>query len=232
MTGPMTARRAVLWDIGGPIVTEVAAEAMIDTVLQDVASRHLGRAVSAADYAAANEAAVAQFAPNAYQAILWMLLGPAAPAAWPEVVAALPARRFELRPGIADLLHDLHAAGIALGLAANQPAAVHADLQAAGLLALFTAQGVSGTIGYRKPDPRLFLQACDALAVPPGAVVMVGDRIDNDIAPARGLGMATIRFRTGRHRRQRPRSWLETPQAEVEDVPSLRAALWPMLQIS
>ena len=43
---------------------------------------------------------------------------------------------------------------------------------------------------------------------------------------------ATIRFRTGRHRRQRPRSWLETPQAEVEDVPSLRAALWPMLQIS
>ena len=54
MTGPMTARRAVLWDIGGPIDTEVAAEAMIDTVLQDVASRHLGRAVSAAEAVAAS----------------------------------------------------------------------------------------------------------------------------------------------------------------------------------
>jgi len=228
----MSAPRGVLWDIGGPIDTEIAAEAMIDTTLRAVASRYLGRAVTPAAFAAANDAAVAQFAPNAYQAILWTLLGPVAEVAWPEVVAALPARPFELRAGIADLLRDLHAAGIKLGLAANQPAAILRDLAAAGVLEVFTAQDVSATIGYRKPDPRLFVHACNGLGLPAEAVVMVGDRIDNDIAPARTLGMATIRFRTGRHRAQLPRTWLEIPQAEADDVPGLRAALWRLLQIS
>ena len=228
----MTVRRGVLWDIGGPIDTEITAEAMIDDTLRRVAGQCRGHPVSAAEFAVANAAAVAGFAPNAYQAILWALLGPAAEAAWTELVAALPVRLFELRPGIAELLRDLHAAGIRLGLAANQPTAILRDLRQAGLLDLFHMRDVSGDTGYRKPDPRLFLHACAGLDLPAEGVVMVGDRIDNDIAPARGLGMATIRFRTGRHRRQRPRSWLETPQAEVEDVPSLRAALWPMLQIS
>ena len=35
---------------------------------------------------------------------------------------------------------------------------------------------------------------------------MVGDRIDNDIAPATTLGMRTVLFRTGRHAAQQPRS--------------------------
>jgi FMN phosphatase YigB (HAD superfamily) len=54
---------------------------------------------------------------------------------------------------------------------------------------------------------------------------MVGDRIDNDIAPAKALGMSTIRFRTGRHRRQKPRSPAEMPDAEVTDVQELEAAI-------
>ncbi|MBS0522088.1 MAG: HAD family hydrolase, partial [Proteobacteria bacterium] len=64
-----------------------------------------------------------------------------------------------------------------------------------------------------------------ALGVAPAECIMVGDRIDNDIAPAKALGMATIRFRTGRHRRQKPRSPAETPDAEVTDVAELEAAI-------
>jgi hypothetical protein len=37
--------------------------------------------------------------------------------------------------------------------------------------------------------------------------------------------MATIRFRTGRHRRQKPRSPAETPDVEVSDVQELEAAI-------
>jgi hypothetical protein len=37
--------------------------------------------------------------------------------------------------------------------------------------------------------------------------------------------MATIRFRTGRYRKQKPRSPAETPDAEVTDVAELEAAI-------
>jgi FMN phosphatase YigB (HAD superfamily) len=48
-------------------------------------------------------------------------------------------------------------------------------------------------------------------SIAPEACVMIGDRIDNDVVPARTLGMHTIRFRTGRH--------------AVEDVQALAGAL-------
>ena len=59
---------------------------------------------------------------------------------------------------------------------------------------------------------------------------MVGDRIDNDIAPAKALGMAAILLRGGRHRRQRPRSPAEEPDAVVTDVLELEAAIDALLQ--
>ena len=58
---------------------------------------------------------------------------------------------------------------------------------------------------------------------------MVGDRIDNDIAPARLLGMRAVLYRTGRHISQQPRSLEEVPNVEVRDVPGLAAALDSLL---
>ena len=63
----------------------------------------------------------------------------------------------------------------------------------------------------------------------PADCIMVGDRIDNDIAPAKALGMATILLRGGRHRRQRPRSPAEEPDAVVTDVFELEAAIDALL---
>jgi FMN phosphatase YigB (HAD superfamily) len=54
---------------------------------------------------------------------------------------------------------------------------------------------------------------------------MVGDRIDNDITPARLLGMRTVLFRTGRHIEQQARSVDEVPDVEVRDVAGLEEAL-------
>jgi putative hydrolase of the HAD superfamily len=61
--------------------------------------------------------------------------------------------------------------------------------------------------------------------VTPADCLMIGDRIDNDIVPARLLGMRTIRFRCGRHAAQEPRSWNELPDAEVTTVDDLVAAI-------
>ena len=46
---------------------------------------------------------------------------------------------------------------------------------------------------------------------------------------AKALGMAAIQLRGGRHRRQRPRSPAEEPDAVVTDVPELEAAILALL---
>jgi len=219
---------AVLFDIGGPIDAESEQERLIDDALRAEAG-----GVSDDAYAAAWAEAVASFAPNAYQAVLWRLLGARAEQAWTRVAARLPARGpFELRPGVAEMLAELTARGVPLGVAANQPLALLPMLEAAGIARHFASVTISGAVRLRKPDPRIFLHACAAMGVAPEACIMVGDRIDNDIAPARALGMATVRYRCGRHAGQEPRSWREVPDAEVADVAGMRAALFRLLQIT
>ena len=144
-----------------------------------------------------------------------------------DLIAAVnDANIFELRPGMPDLLARIHSRGVLLGLAANQPPSTIERLDSAGVGHFFTHRKVSATIGFSKPDPRLFLEACAYLQVDPASCLMVGDRIDNDIAPAKALGMRTVLFRTGRHRLQMPRSAQEVPDADVASVEELDAAIF------
>ncbi|HJY94049.1 MAG TPA: HAD family hydrolase [Streptosporangiaceae bacterium] len=46
--------------------------------------------------------------------------------------------------------------------------------------------------GFRKPHPAMFLRAAAAAGVPPQACLMIGNSEDNDILPARSLGIATL----------------------------------------
>ena len=100
-----------------------------------------------------------------------------------------------------------------------------ADLDRFGSGQYFAHREVSGHHGYRKPDVRLFLRACEDLGVEPGECIMVGDRIDNDIFPAKLLGMGAVLLRTGRHIAQQPRSFEELPDAECRDAASLLFAI-------
>lgn len=224
--------RAVLFDVGGPLDTERIYERLIDAHIREEFAR-AGIDVTADAFADAAAWVVEVFAANAYAAIIWRLArGDASLGS--RVYAAVAARSherhaarggFELREGVPELLDGLRARGLLLGLAANQPADALDRMRHAGIEHFFSHRGVSGTHGFRKPDPRVFLHACDALGVAPEACVMVGDRIDNDIAPARALGMRAVLFRTGRHIAQQPRSWDEAPDVEVRSVVDLATAL-------
>jgi HAD superfamily hydrolase (TIGR01509 family) len=136
----------------------------------------------------------------------------------------------ELRPGIGELLRGLHRRGLLLGLAANQPLRVIEELDRHDLGSLFSHREVSAHHGFRKPDTRLFLRACLDLGVPPGECIMVGDRIDNDIFPARLLGMRTVLFRTGRHINQQPRSGDDVPDAVAWTVDDLAEAIDSLIE--
>lgn len=225
--------RAVLFDVGGPLNLEIEHERLIDADII-TALAGAGIAATAEQYADAVAWAVEHFAPDAHTAIIWRLTGGDA-AVSHGVYAAFRARAgermpFELRAGIGDVLAWLRGRGLKLGLAANQPHTTLGVLDEAGIGQYFDHREVSGSHGFRKPDVRLFLRACEDLEVAPEECIMVGDRIDNDVAPARLLGMRTVLFRTGRHIAQQPRCADEAPDAEVHDVAELRRAIESLLE--
>jgi HAD superfamily hydrolase (TIGR01662 family) len=225
--------RAVLFDVGGPLDTELHHERLWDARLR-AALAAAGVEVGDARYAEAARWAVDSFAANTYQAIVWYLTDRRVQLA--EVVYAAAARQFtapggfELRPGIPELLAELRARGLKLGVVANQAPHVLQRLEAVGIRESFDFLGISEIERLRKPDPRLFLAVCRELGVPPAECVMVGDRIDNDIAPAAQLGMRTVLLRSGRHQDQQPRTWREVPDAEVYDTAGMRRAILALVQ--
>ncbi len=224
--------KAVLFDVGGPIDVEIEHERLIDLDIRAALSNQ-GVVVTDDAYATACHYAVDSFAPFAYAAIIWRLAGgdaAIASRAYEWVRARSPLRSemrggLELRPGIDRVINRLSASGLKLGLAANQPARIIAELDRHGIGRFFSHREVSEHHGYHKPDVRLFLRACEDLGVEPAECIMVGDRIDNDIFPAKLLGMTAVLFRTGRHLDQQPRTWDEAPDREVWDVDGLSAAL-------
>ena len=225
-------RTAILFDVGGPIDMEMAWEIAVDGAIASACAMER-IAVDEEALSAASERAVAVFAPDAYAFMIEDLCG-GDPAAVRRVTDRMRAMVggldvFQMRPDMPALLRKLAARGLKLGIVANQPERMARRLAREGVADLFAYLGPSGTTGLRKPDPKAFLAACEALGVSPTATIVVGDRIDNDIAPAKALGIATIRFRAGRHRRQVPRGPREAPDIEVADVMELERALDQLL---
>jgi HAD superfamily hydrolase (TIGR01549 family) len=220
--------KAVLFDVGGPLDTETIMDREIDDQLKLSFKNH-GLPITDDEFTAANQWVIDSFAPKIYHSIMWKIAGgdmDLIAKVEAELLETVPQRNesrgdFELREGIPDLLADLANDGLLLGLAANQPTVALENMDRLGILKYFTYKEVSGSIKLRKPDPRLLLHSCEGLGVEPHEAIMVGDRIDNDIVPARTLGMVAIRLLSGRHAQQQPRSWNEAPHADVHTVEEL-----------
>lgn len=57
--------------------------------------------------------------------------------------------------------------------------------------------GSSERWGVSKPAPAFFTRVAHELARPPHEIAYVGDRVDNDIAPALAFGMQAVHIRRG-----------------------------------
>ncbi len=129
---------------------------------------------------------------------------PASPVRAEAVRAAmsLPARgRVRPFPGAKELLAGLHQRGLRVVIASNvlwrDAADYRRDFRELGLSDHVTAFVSSVDVGWRKPHRAFFASALSAADVPASQCVMVGDSERNDIAPARALGMLTIRVTIG-----------------------------------
>ncbi|MGB9692389.1 MAG: HAD family hydrolase [Candidatus Sumerlaeaceae bacterium] len=96
-------------------------------------------------------------------------------------------------PGMHEVVKDL-AAHYRMGLIANQPSKIREVLSKYGLWDFFQVHAISEELGIEKPDLRIFQWAIEKAGVEPSHALMVGDRVDNDIAPARRLGMKALWF--------------------------------------
>lgn len=117
-----------------------------------------------------------------------------------ELVEDPPGEPPRVVPGARAALVELRAAGLRLGIVSDtgyRPGRVLRRLLAgAGLDGLFepAALAFSDEVGVPKPSPAIFQRALAGLGVEPGAAAHVGDLRFTDIAGARRLGMATVRF--------------------------------------
>jgi FMN phosphatase YigB (HAD superfamily) len=101
----------------------------------------------------------------------------------------------DLYPDVRPTLAALRERGHRLIVAGNQPARSSAILRTMGLPVDSIVS--SAELGVSKPDPAFFARVCNLAERPAGEIAHVGDRVDNDIVPARACGMTTVLVRRG-----------------------------------
>ena len=112
-----------------------------------------------------------------------------------------------------------------LGVVANQTLDALKLLKNTGINKYFRNFEVSESIGFAKPDERIFLYVMNMLEVSNEECIMIGDRIDNDIIPANNLNIYSIRIKTGRFTYQVPCDISEKPKYEIHNLLELQNIL-------
>jgi FMN phosphatase YigB (HAD superfamily) len=112
-----------------------------------------------------------------------------------------------------------------LGIIANQPSDVRDALRRDGIDAFLDVWGISDDLGLEKPDQALYAQALRLAGVEPGRAVMVGDRLDYDVRPARAEGMRAVWVLRGEAPRRPTAEQLAEADASIHSLSELPAVL-------
>jgi putative hydrolase of the HAD superfamily len=95
-------------------------------------------------------------------------------------------------PGAVETLADLRSRGLRVGLITVCTDDVPALWPETPFHGLFDAEVFSCSVGLRKPDPRIYLLACEQLGVQPGEALFVGDGANDELAGAERVGMTAV----------------------------------------
>ena len=220
--------RAILFDVGGPLEDTAELDDRADALVVDLFRRESVH-LQPADYLAAENATLESRTADFWRGVIWRLAGrsPAlAHSVWTRFAQTRGAgSKGAARSGMIELVASLRAGGIGLVALDDAPRDLGGRIDALGYGALFDAAVSGAALDTAKPDARLFRAAAEACGAEPAECLMIGDRIDADIAPARRLGMTSIWLRVGRWRDVEPRDWTELPDAEARDVDGLAIAI-------
>jgi putative hydrolase of the HAD superfamily len=98
----------------------------------------------------------------------------------------------KVEPDIKETLAKLKGMGLKLGILSNtfiSAGSLDRQLGQLGILEFFPYRLYSYQFEYRKPDRRIFEAAIAKAGEPAENILFVGDRLDNDVAPALKVGM-------------------------------------------
>ena len=107
-------------------------------------------------------------------------------------------------------LRSLRAAGYLVGAVGNTPAAAEAELRPH-----VDVIGSSARWGVEKPAAGFYSRLVREAGREPAQIAYVGDRVDNDVLPARDAGLVAIHIRRG------PWGYLHEPPPGVAQISSL-----------
>ncbi len=127
-------------------------------------------------------------------------------------------------PEAEEILRYLKKLGYKLGVIANQSLGTAERLKQWNLLQYIDVVAASAELGAAKPDPAIFEKAFEMAGCVPKEAVMIGDRLDNDIVPAKKLGMRAIWVKQGFNAYQNVEA-LEAehrPDASIENLAELK----------
>jgi HAD superfamily hydrolase (TIGR01509 family) len=113
-------------------------------------------------------------------------------------------------PDAQPCLSRLREAGLRVCACGNTPAFVEAQLAP-----LVDAVASSESLGVWKPGAAFFAKVVELAGVSADKIAYVGDRVDNDIAPALAAGMVGVHIRRG------PWGYLQTPPDGAIRIDSL-----------
>jgi len=126
-------------------------------------------------------------------------------------------QKFELMNGIKDFLIE-YSKQYKIGILGQYGKDFKNYLKNENIIQYFTYTEIQDNYNITKPDPRYYekiLEICNCKAE---ESIMVEDRIDKDIIPAKMVGMKTIRIKTGIHKNQEARILEEIPDLTIENI--------------
>ena len=119
------------------------------------------------------------------------------------------------------VLEQLTGRGYKIGVIANQNSGTAQRLEQYGLLKYIDLVVASAEEGVAKPDKEIFRRALERADCLAQNAVMIGDRLDNDIFPAKALGMKTVRITQGLGAYQTPENSLYQADFTVNSLTGL-----------
>lgn len=105
-----------------------------------------------------------------------------------------------------------------IGIIANQSFGTKKRLENFGLSKYIEFVVASAEEGVAKPDKKIFEIALSRANCEPERAVMIGDRIDNDIVPAKKIGMKTVWIKRGFGKYWKIASEEEKADCEINDL--------------
>jgi HAD superfamily hydrolase (TIGR01509 family) len=131
--------------------------------------------------------------------------------------------RFQPLPGAAELLRSIHDLGMRSVIASNtywrDAGSYWEDFRLLGVAELIADIVTSVDAGHLKPHPAVFEMAMRRAAVPAERCVVIGNKEENDIEPARALGMRSILVHP------------DDPKPESSRADSVAADLWECARV-